>query len=145
MTVLPTPAPPNSPDLAALGERHQQVDDLDARDQQILSARLLVVGRRRAVDRQVLGGVSIGPALVLRLAEHVHDAAQRAGAHRHADALARARDGEAAAQTLRSAHGDGPHDAVAELLLHLERQVPVIELERVVDLRESDRAGTPRR
>ena len=50
------------------------------------------------------------------------------------DALAGARDGEAAAQSFRGAHGDRAHDAVAELLLHLESQVHVIELERVVDL-----------
>jgi len=67
-------------------------------------------------------------------AEHVHDAAQGSGAHRDADALARARDGEAAAQALRGAHCDCPHDAVAELLLHFERQVDIIELERVIDL-----------
>ena len=41
---------------------------------------------------------------------------------------------EAAAQALGRAHRDGAHDAVAELLLHLERQLHVVELERVVDL-----------
>ena len=84
-----------------------------------------------------MGSVSVRldrALLVLRLAEHVHDAAERAGAHRDADALARARDGEAAAQALRGAHRDGAHDAVAELLLHFERQVDIIELERVIDL-----------
>src|SRR6478736_1746695 len=33
-------------DLAALGEGHEQVDDLDARDQQVLAARLLIERRR---------------------------------------------------------------------------------------------------
>ena len=50
------------------------------------------------------------------------------------DPLAGARDGQAAAQTFGGAHGDGAHDAVAQLLLHFEGQVHVIELERVVDL-----------
>ena len=50
------------------------------------------------------------------------------------DALAGALDRESAAQAFRRAHGDGAHDAVAELLLHLEGQVHVIEFERVVDL-----------
>ena len=63
-------------DLAALGERHQQVDDLDAGRQQVLAAGLLVVRRRRAVDRQVLARLHRA-ALVLRRAEHVHDAAER--------------------------------------------------------------------
>ena len=39
-------------DLAALRERREQVDDLDAGLEQVLAAGLLVVGRRRAVDRQ---------------------------------------------------------------------------------------------
>jgi hypothetical protein len=39
-------------DLAAFGERDQQVDDLDAGDQQFLAAGLFVVGRSGAVDRQ---------------------------------------------------------------------------------------------
>ena len=120
-------------DLAALGEGHEQIDDLDARDQKVLAARLLVVGRRRAVDRQVFAWLHRA-LFVLRLAEHVHDAAQRAGAHRDADALAGARHGEAAAQALGGAHGDRAHDAVAELLLHLEGQIHVIELEGIVDL-----------
>jgi hypothetical protein len=34
----------------------------------------------------------------------------------------------------RRAHRDRAHDAVAQLLLHFERQIHVIELERVVDL-----------
>jgi len=46
LTVLPTPAPPNQPDLAALGERHQQINDLDAGDQQVLAAGLLLERRR---------------------------------------------------------------------------------------------------
>ena len=102
-------------------------------DQQVLTARLFVVGRRRTVNGQVLGGLHRA-LLVLRLAEHVHDAAERAGAHRHGDALAGARDGEAAAQALGGTHRDRAHDAVAQLLLHFEGQVHVIELERVVDL-----------
>ena len=120
-------------DLAALGERHQQIDDLDARDQKILAAGLLVVGRGGAVNGQVFRGLH-RTFLVLRLAEHVHDAAERARAHRHGNPLARAVDGEAAAQAFGRTHRDRAHDAVAELLLHFERQVNVIELERVVDL-----------
>ena len=44
--------------------------------------------------------------------------------------------GEAALQALGGAHRDGAHDAVAELLLHLEREVHVRELQRLVDLRD---------
>jgi hypothetical protein len=81
-TVLPTPAPPNRPDLAALGERTHQVDHLDARLEQVLRRRELVVGRGLAVDRgdEVLRDRA---ALVDRIAEHVHDAADRRRADRH--------------------------------------------------------------
>jgi peptide chain release factor 1 len=123
-------------DLAALRERHEQVDDLDARLQQVLAAGLLVVRRRRAVDLPVLLGVH-GAALVLRRAEHVHDAAERRLADRHRDALAGGLHGQAALQALGDAHRDAADDAVAELLLHLERQVVVAvdERQRLVDLR----------
>ncbi len=120
-------------DLAALGERHQQVDDLDAGDQQILAAGLLVICRRGTVNGQIFRGLHRA-FFVLRLAQHVHDAPQSARAHRYRNSLARALDGEAAAQTLGWAHGDGAHDAVAQLLLHLEGQVHIVELERVIDL-----------
>ena len=122
-------------DLAALRERHEQVDDLDARDQQVPTARLLVERRRGTVDRQRLFGVDRA-AVVLRLAEHVHDAAERRLAHRHVDRLAGGLHGEPAAQAFGGAHRDGAHDAVAELLLHFEREVHVLQLQRLVDLRD---------
>ena len=123
-------------DLAALGERHQQVDDLDAGFQQVLAAGLLVVRRRRAVDRQELVGLDRA-ALVLRIAEHVHDATERARADGHRDRRAGRLHGEAALQAFGCAHRDGAHDAVAELLLHLEREVLVHELQCLVDLRDA--------
>ncbi len=58
------------------------------------------------------------------------------GADGHRDRLAGVRDREAAAQTFGRAHRDRPHDTVAELLLHLERQVAVLQLQRVVDFRD---------
>ena len=39
-------------------------------------------------------------------------------------------------QAFGHAHGDRAHDAVAELLLHFERQLDVLELQRLVDLRD---------
>src|SRR5690606_22283663 len=121
-------------DLAALGERHQQVDDLDAGLEQVLPAGLLVIGRGGAVDGPVLGGLD-GAALVLRRAEHVHDASERALADRHGDRRTGGLHGHAALQALRDAHGNRAHHAVAELLLHLEREIAVLELERLVDAR----------
>src|SRR6185437_10124210 len=37
---------------------------------------------------------------------------------------------------LGGSHGDRAHDAVAELLLHFERQVEVLQLQRLVDARD---------
>ncbi len=122
-------------DLAALRERHQQVDDLDAGDQQILPAGLLLVRRRRAVNRQVFLRL-YRAALVLRRAEHVHDATERCLADRHGDRAAGRLDLQAALQAFGHAHRDRAHDAVAELLLHFERQLDVLELERFINLRD---------
>ena len=87
-----------------------------------------------AVDRHRLLGVDRA-ALVDRPAEHVHDAAERLGADRHHDRRAGVHHLHAAAQPVGAAERDRAHDAVAELLLHLERQPDVVHLERVVDLR----------
>jgi len=57
---LPTPAPAEQADLAALGDA-QQVDDLDARDQQVLAAGLLLERGRRPVNRQVIPWLATGP------------------------------------------------------------------------------------
>ena len=78
-----------------------------------------------------------------RTAEHVHDAAECARADWHRDAGAGVLRLHAAAQAVRRAHRDRPHDAVAELLLHLESEALFDQLvgrvriknERVVDLR----------
>ena len=124
-------------DLAALGERYQQVDDLDAGDQEVLPARLLIKRRRRPVDRQVLARLDRA-AVVLRMPEHVHDASERALTDRHRDRRPGRRDGEPALQALRGAHGDGAHHPVPELLLHFEREIDVLELERLVDMRNRE-------
>ena len=51
----PAPSYDEQADLAALRERHEQVDDLDARDQQVLAAGLFGETRRRTVDGQEIG------------------------------------------------------------------------------------------
>ena len=57
-------------------------------------------------------------------------------ADRHGDRRAGGLDLQAALQAFGNAHRDRAHDAVAELLLHFERQLDVLELERLVDLRD---------
>jgi hypothetical protein len=76
---------------------------------------------RLLVDGALLVGLDLAD-FVDRAAEHVHDAAQRAGADRNGDRVARGIDCHAAAQAVGGTHGDGAHHAVAELLLHFEGQ-----------------------
>src|SRR4029077_2710012 len=119
-------------DLAALGERHQEVNDLDAGDQEVLAARLALERGWWPMNRQILFGLH-GSPVVLWLSEHLQDARELALAHRHGYRRAGSQHGEPALQPFRGAHGDGAHHAVAELLLHFECQVHVLELERFVN------------
>src|SRR6516162_2600432 len=69
------------------------------------------------------------------MTEHVHDTAEGTLAHRHRDRRAGRLYRESAPQSLGGAHGDSAHDAIAELLLHLEREVDILQLQRLIDLR----------
>ncbi|KAH7467054.1 uncharacterized protein KRP23_11379 [Phytophthora ramorum] len=66
--------------LAALGVRGQQVHDLHARHQDLSTRTLLRQQRSRRVDGGGTLGVD-GAALVHRLADDVHDTAERLGTH----------------------------------------------------------------
>ncbi len=124
-------------DLAALGVRRQQIDDLDAGDQNLRFGRLLGVFRRLGVDRAALVGLH-RTGLVDRLADDVDDAAEQAGADRHRDRDAGVGDGLAAHQTLGDVHRDRAHGRFAEMLGDFEHQpvVAVLGFERVQDRRQ---------
>jgi hypothetical protein len=51
----------------------------------------------------------------------------------HRDGLAGVADHHAAAQAVGGAQRDGAHDAVAELLLHFQRQLGAVHLQGVID------------
>ncbi|MEY2722032.1 MAG: hypothetical protein RL597_1477 [Pseudomonadota bacterium] len=121
--------------LAALRERHEQVDDLDTRDEKIPPTCLLVVRRSRTVDRPLFFGGN-GAAVVLRRTEHVHDAAERRLADRNGNGRVGGLDLETTLEAFRGAHRDRSDDAVTELLLNLESEVHFLELQRFVDLRD---------
>ena len=74
-------------DLAALGVRREQIDDLDAGDQDLSLGRLIDKGRCRRMDRPLLCGLDRS-GLVNRLTDHVHDTAQGLVADRNRDRLA---------------------------------------------------------
>ena len=120
------------PDLAALVEGADEVDDLDAGLQDLDPRGLVDVGRGLAVDGPVLPGADLAAA-VHRRAEHVHDAPQGLRADRHRDRRPGVVDPHTALQAVGGAHRDGAHHPVPDLLLHLQGQA-VLDLERVVDL-----------
>ena len=114
--------PAEQPGLAAANKRRQQVDDLDARLEQ-LGLRGQVAQRRRvAMDRPVFVGVN-RPAAVDRLAHDVEHAAQRRFADRHLDRLARVEAVLSADQAVGAAQRDAAHAAAAEVLLHFAGEV----------------------
>src|SRR5574343_371008 len=108
-------------DLAALGERADQIDHLDAGFQQINRRRQLVELRRSGVDRANFVA-SDRAGFVDRATEHVHDAAQGAVADRHGNGCTGVVDLHAAAQAVGRTHGDGTDHAVTQLLLNLKGQ-----------------------
>ena len=129
------------PGLATADERRQQVDDLDARFEQLGLGRQVAERRRIAVDRPMFVGVD-RTAAVDRVADDVEHAAERrlADGHRHraagVDALL------AADQTVGAAQRDAAHAAAAEVLLHLAGEVDLHalvlgdDLHGVVDRRQ---------
>ena len=124
-------------DLAALRIRREQVDDLDAGDEDRVLGRLVDEERRLGVDR---GGVGVADraALVDRLADDVHDPAERHRADRHADLRAGVGDLLAAGQALGRVHRDRADGALAEMLRDLEDEAVavIVGLERRQDRRQ---------
>jgi hypothetical protein len=138
-------------DLAALLEGADEVDDLDARLEELVGGGLLVEGGCRAVDGQVLGGVhrALG---VDGLPQHVEDAAQGGLAHGHADGRPGVGHLGAARQAVGGGHGHRAHPVVAQVLLDLAGEAAAVgarDLDGVVDGRQvtgreldvDDRAG----
>ena len=95
-------------DLAALGVRREQIDDLDAGDEDLRLGRLLGIGRRRLVDGARAFAVH-RTGLVDRLADDVDDAPERLVADRHRDRRAGVGDFLAAHQAFGRVHGDAAH------------------------------------
>ena len=123
MTVLPTPAPPNSPILPPLQVRLEQVDDLDA-GLEHLRARSTVLRASAPADESASAPRSrTGPIReVDRLAEHVEHAAERLRPDRHRDRRAEVDDLHAALHAVGRLHRDGAHAVLADVLLHLARR-----------------------
>jgi hypothetical protein len=121
-TVLPTPAPPNRPILPPFvgGE---QVDDLDARGENLLLGVLLGELGRVAVDGEKLLRADRA-RLVDGLAHDVENAAEGLGADGHHDGVGRGEHVLAAAEAVGGVHGDGAHGVFPEVLGDLEHKIP---------------------
>ena len=111
--------------LAALGVRSDEVDDLDARLEDLRARLLLVELRSRAMDRPGLLVADRSRVVVNRLTEYVEDAAEAFRADRDHDRVARVDCFHAARQTVRRAHGDAARDAIAKMLHDLDDEVDV--------------------
>ena len=107
--------------LTALGKRADQVDHLDAGFEQFVGSCQLVEGRGLAVNPPARF-VADRAHFVDRVAQHVHDAAQRLGSNRHGNGGSGCSHGHAAAQAVCRTHCDGAHYTVAQLLLNFQRE-----------------------
>ena len=110
-------------DLAALEVRLEQVDDLDARLEHLELGRLALEVRRLAVNRPALRALHRLVGEVHRLAQHVQHAAERLGPHRHRDRRAGVDGFHPALHAVGRLHRDGPHAALAEVLLDFDDHV----------------------
>ncbi len=104
-------------DLAALQERLDQVNHLDAGLEHFELRGLIFECRCATVNRQaVLRGNRA--ELIYRLAQHVHHAAQGAAAHGHADRRAFVKSLHPAHHALGGLHRHAAHAPFAQVLLH---------------------------
>ena len=107
------------PDLSALDERCEQIDDLETGLEDLDLRGELGELRRVAVDRPALGVRGRGRLLVDRLADDIPDPAQRDVADRDGDRLPGVVDLEPAREPVSGVHRHGAEAIVAEMLLHL--------------------------
>ena len=87
---------PEQPDLAALHERRDEIDDLDARLEHLRLRLEIDEGRRPAVNRPALGVFGDRRTFIHRLADNVQNAAERGLADGNRDRLAGVHDLHAA-------------------------------------------------
>ncbi len=131
------------PDLAALQEGLDEVNDFDARLEHLLRSGLVFERGCGAMDREALLGLDRSH-LVDGLADDVEHAAQYLRPDRHRDGLAQVLGLHSAHHAVGRFHGDRTHAALAQVLLDLaddrDRLGNVEALardpDRVVDLRQ---------
>ncbi|HEX9767847.1 MAG TPA: hypothetical protein VGA50_01620 [Kiloniellales bacterium] len=124
---------------AAARERGEQIDDLDAGQEQIAAGMLLAQPRRLAVDRIARHVGGKGRAVIDRVADDVDQPSENAVARGHPYRPAGVLDGDAASQPGRLVHGDTSYRIEIQVLLDLDdqamRAIP-FDFERAVDRRQ---------
>ena len=137
------------PDLAASSIGRQQIDHLDSGHQDLRLGRLFGEARRRLMDRAGFGAFD-RTGLIDRLADHIHDAAERAGADRNSDRPAGIGYFLTTHQAVAGIHRHGAHRGLAELLGDLEHQAVTLVFrfqriedrgQMVLEMHVDDRAG----
>ena len=119
--------------LAALGEGHKQVHNLDAGFEQLDLGVLVGESRSRTVDGIVLFSVN-GAQFIHGATDNVEDAAHGGLAHGHHDGLTGVNRFHAAHQTFGGVHGDGANNVVAQVLCNFTDQVGGVGVVRIFDL-----------
>jgi hypothetical protein len=108
-------------DLTSLGVGGEEVDDLDAGDEDLLGLALLGEERGGSVDGCAHVALD-GALLVHGLTDDVQNAAQGAGAHGHHDRSAGVLDLLATHKTLGSLHTNGTHGVLTQVLGNLQHK-----------------------
>ena len=124
-------------DLAALCVWRQQVDDLDAGNQNLGLRRLVDIFRCRTVDRVAFLRLH-RLAFIHRLADHVQDPAKRFRADRNGDRCAGVGRISASDKTLGRVHRDRANRRFTEMLRDFENKAltAIVDLEGVLNGRQ---------
>mmetsp|Transcript_32120 Transcript_32120/g.39833 ORF Transcript_32120/g.39833 Transcript_32120/m.39833 type:complete len:335 (-) Transcript_32120:156-1160(-) len=101
--------------LTTSGVRAKEVDNLNTRNEQLLTRALLLEGWGISVDRQVLLGTD-GTALVDGLTNDIDNSAESLGANRHLNGATSVLHGLATDETLRGVEGNRTHVVATQVL-----------------------------
>ena len=135
-----------SANLTTLGERADEVDDLNASLKNRSGSVLIDQSRSGTVNWIVFVGFDV-TSQVHSVTSDIEDTTEDAFTHRDRNWIARIGDLHVTTKTFRGGHGHRSHPAVTEVLLHFEHELHVFinhfvsDFESVVDCGQFVRAG----
>merc|ERR1739848_913929 len=135
---LAHPGTAEETNLASLCVRGQQVDHLDASDENLLLHAHLLKGGRLSMDGLPLVGRDRA-ALINGVSNDVDDPAESLGSHGNHDWVPSVVDNVSSDQTLGTVHGDGADGVLSQVLGNLENELrlSVLHLQSIEDLRQA--------